>query len=129
MSDYLTLRGRAGWALGSFLPYVAAGVAFAQVDTTRRVDVGYTGICVSPPLPAPQCPVVNGQNQRIGGNYPFNNIGHGQYQLGFDAALGVDYMVTRYVFVRGEVEYLNFQYPNDIRLNTLATRIAAGLRF
>jgi opacity protein-like surface antigen len=43
--------------------------------------------------------------------------------------VGVDYMVTQNVFVRGELEYVNFQYPSDIRLNTVSTRIAAGLRF
>lgn len=130
MSDYFTLRGRLAWAFGNFLPYIAAGAAFGQVDSSKRVDVGYTGVCINPAPPAnPTCPIVGGQNQTIGGNYPFTNLSHGKYQLGFDAALGMDYMVTRYVFVRGELDYINFQYPSDIRLNTLATRIAAGLRF
>jgi outer membrane immunogenic protein len=127
MSDYFTMRGRLGWAFGSFLPYVVAGVAFGQVDSSKMVDIGYSGVCVN--TSSATRPVINGQNQTIGGNYPFNDISHGKYQLGFDAALGVDYMVTRYVFVRGELEYINFQYPSDIRLNTLSTRIAAGLRF
>jgi outer membrane immunogenic protein len=130
MSDYFTMRGRLGWAFGNFLPYIVAGVAFGQIDSSKRVDVGYNGVCVNPAPPAsPTCPVVNGQNQTIGGNYPFTNLSHGKFQLGFDGALGMDYMVTRYVFVRGELEYINFQYPSDIRLNTLSTRIAAGLRF
>jgi outer membrane immunogenic protein len=130
MSGYFTMRGRLGWAFGNFLPYIAAGVAFAQVDTSTRVNIGYNGVCVNPAPPAnPTCPVVNGQNQTIGGDYPFTNVSHGKYQLGFDAALGMDYMVTRYVFVRGELDYLNLQYPSQIRLNTLSTRIAAGLKF
>jgi outer membrane immunogenic protein len=130
MSDYLTMRGRLGWAFGNFLPYMVAGVAFGQIDSSKKVEVGYTGVCVNPAPPAdPTCPIVNGQNQQIGANYPFANVIHGKYQLGFDAAVGMDYMVTRYVFVRGELEYINFQYPNDIRMNTLSTRIAAGLRF
>ena len=130
MSGYFTMRGRLGWAFGNFLPYIAAGVAFAQVDTSTKVNVGYNGTCVNPAPPAnPTCPIVNGQNQMIGGDYPFTNLSHGKYQLGFDAALGMDYMVTRYVFVRGELDYLNLQYPSQIRLNTLSTRIAAGLKF
>jgi outer membrane immunogenic protein len=134
MSDYFTMRGRLGWAFGNFLPYVVAGVAFAQVDTTTKFDVGYSGVCVNitsttcnlagfgPPPPPPIY-------QKIGGDYPFNNVSHGKYQIGFDAALGMDYMLTRYAFVRGEVEYLNFQYPSEIRLNTISTRIAVGLKF
>jgi outer membrane immunogenic protein len=134
MSDYFTMRGRLGWAFGNFLPYIVAGVAFAQVDTTTKFNIGYSGVCANitsttcnlagfgPPPPPPIY-------QTIGGDYPFNSVSHGKYQLGFDAALGMDYMVNRYVFVRGELEYLNFQYPSDIRLNTLSARIAAGLRF
>jgi outer membrane immunogenic protein len=130
MSGYFTMRGRLGWAFGNFLPYIAAGVAFAQVDTSTKVNIGYNGTCVNPAPPAnPTCPIVNGQNQTIGADYPFINLSHGKYQLGFDAALGMDYMVTRYVFVRGELDYLNLQYPSQIRLNTLSTRIAAGLKF
>jgi outer membrane immunogenic protein len=130
MSGYFTMRGRLGWAFGNFLPYIAAGVAFAQIDTSTKVNIGYNGVCVNPAPPAnPTCPIVNGQNQMIGADYPFTNVSHGKYQLGFDAALGMDYMVTRYVFVRGELDYLNLQYPSQIRLNTLSTRIAAGLKF
>lgn len=127
MSDYFTLRGQLGWAFGNFLPYLVAGVAFAQVDTTTRVDIGYTGTCVS--TNTQTCPVVGGQNQKIGGDYPFSNVIHGKYQLGFDVALGMDYMLSHYVFLRGEVEYLNFQYPSDIRLSTVSARTAVGLRF
>jgi outer membrane immunogenic protein len=127
MSDYFTMRGRVGWAFGNFLPYMVAGVAFGQIDSSKSVTIGYSGICVN--TSTVTCPVINGQNQTIGGNYPFTNLSHGKYQLGFDAAVGMDYLVTRNVFVRGELEYINFQYPSDIRLNTVSTRIAAGLRF
>ena len=47
MSGYFTMRGRLGWAFGNFLPYIAAGVAFAQIDTSTKVDVGYYGVCVN----------------------------------------------------------------------------------
>jgi len=127
MSDYFTARGRLGWAFGNFLPYIVAGVAFAQVDTQAKVDIGYTGFCVN--TSSQTCPIIGGKTQTIGGDYPFTNVIHGKYQLGFDAALGMDYMLSNYVFVRGEVEYLNFQYPSEIRLSTVSARTAIGLRF
>jgi outer membrane immunogenic protein len=135
MSDYLTMRGRLGWAFGNFLPYIAAGVAFGQVDSSRTVNIGYSGVCAN--ITSTTCNLAgfNGNPppppvyQTIGGNYPFADLSHGKYQLGFDAVVGMDYMVTRNIFVRGEFEYINFQYPSDIRLSTLSTRIAAGLRF
>lgn len=122
MSTYGTLRGRVGWALGNFLPYLVAGVSFAQIDTTRSVDINYFGTCV--PVPPNPCP-----NITIGGNYPFADASHGKYVAGFDVALGTDYLVTQNVFTRAEFEYLHLGTPNDIRLSTVSGRVALGLKF
>ena len=117
MSTYGTLRGRVGWALGNFLPYLVAGVSFAQIDTTRSVDINYFGFCVS------------GCVGNVGGDYPFSDVGHGKYIAGFDVALGTDYLVTQNIFTRGEVEYLQLGAPNNIRINTVSARIALGLKY
>jgi outer membrane immunogenic protein len=122
MSTYGTLRGRVGWALGNFLPYLVAGVSFAQIDTTRHVDINYFGVCV--PQPPNPCP-----NITIGGDYPFSDASHGKYIAGFDAALGVGYLVTQNIFTRAEVEYLHLGTPNDIRLSTVSARVALGLKY
>jgi outer membrane immunogenic protein len=125
MSTYSTVRGRLGWAYGNFLPYLVAGVSFAQIDTTRYVDITYNGTNIGNPCGTPTtlpCPLV-------GANYPFSDASHGKYILGFDAALGVDYMLTKNVFTRGEVEYLQLGSPNNITLNTVSARIALGLRY
>jgi outer membrane immunogenic protein len=120
MSTYGTVRGRLGWAMGSFLPYLVAGVSFAQINTTRHVDVDYSAICQpQPPTPCPNA----------GADYPFTDVSHGKYILGFDAALGMDYMLTKNVFTRGEVEYLQLGTPNSIKLNTVSARIGLGLRY
>jgi opacity protein-like surface antigen len=131
MSDYLTLRGRLGWAMGNFLPYIVAGVAFAQVDSSRFFDFSYFGRCVN--TSSTTCPIETNpappHTLTIAGEYPFSNISHGKYVLGFDGAVGMDYLVTRYVFLRGEVEYINFGTPSDIRLSSISARTAIGLRF
>jgi opacity protein-like surface antigen len=104
----------------SFLPYLVAGVSFAQIDSDRHVSIDYTGFCV----PQPNVTCVD-----VGGRYPFDNVSHGKYVLGFDAAVGMDYMLTRNVFTRDEVEYLQLGTPNNIKLNTVSARIALGLRY
>jgi hypothetical protein len=38
-------------------------------------------------------------------------------------------MVTRNVFTRGEVEYLQLGTPNSIKINTVSARVAVGLRY
>jgi opacity protein-like surface antigen len=131
MSDYFTFRGRLGWAFGNFLPYIVGGLSLAQVDSTRSVDINYFGTCVN--TSSSICPIVgtgiNAHNLTIGGDFPFSNVSHGKYIIGFDGAVGMDYLVTRYVFVRGEVEYVHLGNPNDIRLNAISARTAIGLRF
>src|SRR5258708_12336156 len=39
ISDMATLRGRAGYAVGSFLPYVFGGVALGQADIIRTAHI------------------------------------------------------------------------------------------
>jgi outer membrane immunogenic protein len=120
MSDYFTVRGRMGWAFGNFLPYIAAGASFAQIDTTSDVNINYTAICIpNPPQPCPDA----------GAKYQFPNVSHGKYIIGFDAAAGIDYLLTNNVFTRGEVEYLQLGTPNAIRMNTVSVRIALGLKY
>jgi len=114
MSDYLTMRGRLGLGRSEiFCPIWSPGVAFGQTtarESRGRLQRRVRQSCASAD---PTCPIVNGQNQMIGAII-LHQSHHGKYQLGFDAAVGMDYMVTRYVFVRGELENMNFQYPNDI---------------
>jgi outer membrane immunogenic protein len=124
MSDYFTWRGRVGWAFGNFLPYLVAGVSFAQIDSSRYADINYIGTCVS--TTTTTCPTLD---FKIDGNYPFPGVSHGKYVLGFDTALGMDYLLTKYAFLRGEVEYLQLGTPNDIRLNTVSARFAVGLKY
>jgi opacity protein-like surface antigen len=128
MSDYFTFRGRVGWAFGNFLPYIVGGLSFAQIDTARSADINYLGSCISTQTSI--CPVTSaGQPLTIGGDYPFNTVDHGKYIIGFDGAVGMDYLLTRYVFLRGEVEYVHLGNPSDIRLSTIAARTAIGVRF
>jgi len=125
MSTYGTVRGRLGWALGNFLPYLVAGISFAQIDSSRYVDVNYFGIDITPQSGNPPSP----PHVNVAGNYPFNDVSHGKYIAGFDVALGTDYLVTQNIFTRAEFEFLHLGTPNEIRLNTVSARVALGLKY
>jgi hypothetical protein len=111
-----------GWALGNFLPYLVAGISFAQIDSSRFVDVSYFGIDITPQSGNPPSP----PHVNVGCNYPFNDVSHGKYIAGFDVALGTDYLVTQNIFTRAEFEFLHLGTPNEIRLNTVSARVALG---
>jgi len=116
-AEYGTVRVRGGWAYGNFLPYVFAGVSLGQVNTSASVNVNYTTVSQSGPGPS------------IGGTWTQSNANHGKWLAGFDAGLGVDYAVTRNIFVRGEAEYIQLADQNDIRTSVVSVRAGAGLKF
>ena len=123
VEDYGTVRGRFGWAFGNLLPYGFGGVSIAQINSMKSVNINYFGVAVPsasspPPLPPP-----------IGGNWTLADQNNGKWYLGFVAGLGLDYALTQNLFLRGEVEYIQFGSPDNIRLSTASARIGAGVKF
>ena len=44
LTDYATVRGRLGWAFGSFLPYATVGLSLGRADITNAARVHYTAV-------------------------------------------------------------------------------------
>jgi outer membrane immunogenic protein len=129
VEDYGTVRGRFGWAFGNLLPYGFGGVSIAQINSMKSVNVNYCGqeapySCATPPpasTPPPPAP--------IGGSWTLSDQNNGKWYLGFVAGLGLDYALTQNLFLRGEVEYIQFGSPDNIRLSAASARIGAGVKF
>jgi outer membrane immunogenic protein len=125
IKDYMTLRGRAGWEAGQFLPYAFGGLAIGRADYSRSATVSYTTQdkpdAVVPPLtpdPPPNfSPVTKSESQS-------NAIAYG-----FAAGLGLDVAVLPNVFLRAEWEYVQFAPIHDIQVNFNTGRVGAGVRF
>jgi outer membrane immunogenic protein len=120
-----SVRARAGWALGSFLPYAFGGVTFAQINSAQVTQVSYTGIDVTPQSGTPPSP----PHINVGANYSQANATNGKYVPGFSAGLGVDYALLQYVFLRAEVEYMQLGISTGIKLNEVAVRTGIGVKF
>lgn len=116
ITDYGTLRGKAGYVMGRFLPYVMAGFALGRVETLRSAEVfgsyrpeGMAG------------PVIN---------FAYNmNDPKATYAIGFAAGAGVDVAILSNVFLRGEVEWVQFTNLPDMKANIATGRVAAGMKF
>jgi outer membrane immunogenic protein len=128
IKDYMTLRARAGWEIGQFLPYAFGGLAIGRADYSRSATVSYTTEdkvdAVAPPnpplTPAPPPnfgPVTNSESQS-------NAIAYG-----FAAGLGLDVAILPNVFLRAEWEYVQFAPIHDIQVNFNTGRVGAGVRF
>lgn len=110
--NFGTLRARAGWDLGNFLPYGFAGFALGRAD----VNISETTFLEQNP---PSVPLV------------FTGTGgkNGEWLYGFTVGAGVDVALTHNVFLRGEYEYVQFQPVAGTNLNINTVRAGAGFRF
>lgn len=116
--DYVTFRGRAGYAWGQFLPYAFVGIAAGRFNYGTTATVHHTG---TPIPPAPGLPfdltdtASNGKTNAIVG--------------GGAAGLGIDWAATPGMYLRAEWEYVAFAPVNGSRSNINTGKIGAGARF
>lgn len=117
ISDMGTLRARAAYAWGRFLPYVFGGVALGQADIVRTAHIFGTQVN---PLAAPGFT-----------NVPFDvsktDAENSHLIYGYTGGLGVDVMLAASVFMRAEWEYVRFTSAIDTSVNTV--RIGLGYKF
>jgi len=117
ISDMGTLRARAGYAYGSFLPYMFAGIALGQADIVRTARVFGTQVNpnVAPPF----------------NNVPFDvSASDGQYShliYGYSFGLGTEIMLISNLFLRAEWEFVRFASSVDTSINTV--RAGLGYKF
>jgi outer membrane immunogenic protein len=122
ISDMATFRGRAGYAYGSFLPYVFGGFALGNADITRTAIVqdNYAStfaVAVSSCANTPPYCVTSSSTQAQ----------HGHLIYGYSGGLGVDVNLIGGLFLRAEWEYVRFTAAVDTNINTV--RAGLGYKF
>lgn len=119
--DYVTLRARAGWVLGNFLPYGFAGVVVGQANYSVTANVtgeqnppSSGGSCSPPCFP-----------------FAFTSGGgvNSALTYGFAVGGGLDVALTANLFVRGELEYVQFAPVAGLVAGIASARVGAGLKF
>jgi opacity protein-like surface antigen len=120
--DYATLRGRAGYAFGNFLPYAVIGAAVGRFNYDTTVTVHAQGTPPAPPNPNSGASpftldqtATNGKSNAIVG--------------GIAAGLGMDWAITPGLFLRAEWEYVAFSPVNGSRSNVNTGQLGVGMRF
>jgi len=118
LKDYATFRGRAGYAIGQFLPYAFAGVAVGRFDYATTTRVQSSG---QPPAGS----TLSDYNS----DNTYTDAKNNAFSAGFTTGLGLDVALLPNVFLRAEYEYVIFSQINGIR-NTMNTgRVGVGVRF
>jgi opacity protein-like surface antigen len=120
--DFGTVRARAGYVIGSFLPYVFGGIALGAADITQTSIVDDIPVYVGPtpvaPTPAPFLP-----RATVG----VTDVQRNQFLYGYTAGFGIDVNLYRGLFLRAEYEYVNFTNRSETQINTV--RGGLGYKF
>jgi outer membrane immunogenic protein len=123
--DLTTVRARAGWIVGEFMPYGFAGVAVGRlvpsrfVSTTVTLTDEFTDIIGNPQRTTSLVPSVS---QTIAES-------RSSFVQGWVAGLGLEYSVVGGLFVRAEWEYTAFLSVKDTLVQMNALRAGLGYKF
>jgi opacity protein-like surface antigen len=115
ISDMATIRGRAGYAMGCFLPYAFFGLALGNADIGQSVTIQE---------------YVSAPDGSSGGFLPplnANDVQHNHLIYGYSAGLGVDVNLIGGLFARAEYEYVRFTSSVDTNIST--ARVGLGYKF
>lgn len=135
IKDVLTLRARAGWAAGSFMPYMFGGIAVARMDVARSVN---TNVILRDDAvqtfvdPFGNTTVVNltpvfsnipSLSQSVSENRTSSFVG------GWTVGLGTEYCLFGNLFMRAEWEYIKFLSVKDTVISMNSGRFGIGYKF
>jgi opacity protein-like surface antigen len=145
LEDYGTIRGRVGYALGNFLPFVTGGFAIGRALVTDRVTYQSYGFdkaafnanqTATTGLPAyvyrfgyssfdPTDPTGVGSVPSTG------RIGSAKTKVvgGVTLGGGVEYAITSNFLLRGEYQYVLFNDVDGHRINLNTVRAGAAYKF
>jgi outer membrane immunogenic protein len=115
--DYGTIRARAGYTFGQFLPYAMLGGAVGRFNYATTATV--TAFGLNPTTLQFYGPVTETRS----------NNKDGAIVGGFLAGLGVDVAILPNMFMRAEWEFIAFAPVNGIRANINTGRVGIGMKF
>jgi outer membrane immunogenic protein len=122
ITEFATLRARAGVEIGNLLPYVMIGVAAGRADLRRSATAS------GQENPNPVCPGP-GPPPCTPFSFTESEIKNGAFIYGWSLGGGMDVMVLPNVFLRGEYEFVGFAPVWDISAVVQTARVGLGVKF
>ena len=122
ITDIATVRARAGFEIGNFLPYFMIGAAVGRADLAR------TATAFGQENPADPCgPPINPTCTPF--LFTESEVRNGAFVYGWSLGGGLDVMLMPNVFLRGEYEYVAFAPVWHIKANVQTARAGLGFKF
>jgi outer membrane immunogenic protein len=115
ITDYGSLRFRAGYAWNWLMPYATVGAAVGRADLMRSAAIRYE------PFPPPNAPPY----------VPYTDVAakNGAFSFGYSLGAGVDIGLLPGVFVRGEYEFVQLNTINGMTAQLNTVRVAGAVKF
>jgi opacity protein-like surface antigen len=135
ITDLATLRTRAGYVMGNFMPYGFLGLAVGRADVSSSASVAFCGFdptVVPPASPTPD-PIGcynagTGTSTRVA-QPAATQSKTGEFIAGFAGGVGLDVMVLQNMFLRGEYEYVQFTTIQNLHVYLNNFRFGLGVKF
>jgi opacity protein-like surface antigen len=128
VTDFATMRARAGVVMDRFLPYAFLGAAVGRVDISRSATVAYTREDIPDSVTPPALPITP-QTDYIFGPQTRSENRKGVFAYGYTAGLGVDVSLLPNVFLRAEWEYVQFFPVQDFKIHLNTGRVGVAVKF
>lgn len=136
VNDLVTLRGRGGYMMGSFMPYAFGGLAMAFVDINRSAAVTVSqfdlyNLTVTG-ADAFGNPISTQVPRRDFLGTSVESKAESQKNLltfGFALGFGFEYMLMSNIFVRAEYEYTQLSTGKDTTIQLNTGRVGVGAKF
>jgi len=132
IKDVVTLRSRAGWAVGDALPYIFGGLAVGRADVSRAATVQYDkydDYDVTTTTVAGVTTTTHFTDYLGSSTLSSQERRSNSFVPGWVAGLGMEYMLFGNVFMRGEWEYIRFLNVKDISFSANNVRLGIGYKF
>lgn len=129
ITDYGSLRARAGWIFDNFLPYGFAGFALGRGSYTVTSFVsGQQSSATPPAVPVIPCDPAD-VTTCVGYSYGNGTSKSGAFLYGYSIGGGLEVALTSNIFLRGEYEFIQFVPIANISASISTVRVGAGLKF
>jgi outer membrane immunogenic protein len=140
LKGYGTVRVRAGYTIGSLMPFVTAGVALGQLETSTTVSAQVASFNPTGPFYNPigfvrfdaAAPTYFDCSNPLASCLRSPNAlsrSKSTVAVGITAGAGLEYMLTSNIFVRGEYQYAFFNDFDGHKFNVNLVRGGAGVKF
>lgn len=134
VTDAIAFRGRAGWAVGDFLPYAFGGVAVGRIDVSRAASSNasrqdYLTTTTTDPITGVTTTTTTafGSSQNVSAALSQGRTNN--FVPGWTAGLGFEYMMCGNLFLRGEWEYTKFLSVEDTVVTMNSVHAGIGYKF